>query len=211
MITAMAGLLGERGTLQQMRGRGEPAPEIIDQGGLGRHFGKPRVLLHQQVFAGIARQHGRGVVIQLAVGEVEQRRLDDDVLELVHHLLFERIGAFGQCRGLRVIIHLDLLAVRRSVNVSRHFRHGRIEANVASRMHSSGIARSRRQPSREFAQAPAFFAGTRNIIAFSGSVAKGCKGAHSRKRWRGAACSRPPSTGAEAARLLSQRSRAAAC
>jgi hypothetical protein len=95
-----------------MRGRGEAAFEVVDQGRLGRHLGKAWVFPHQQVFARIARQLGHRIVGQLAIGEIEQCRLDDDVLKLVHHVLFERIGAFGQGHCLSVVIHVDLLAAR---------------------------------------------------------------------------------------------------
>ena len=35
-------------------------------------------------------------IVDLAVGQVEQYRLGDDVLKLVHHLLFELVGALRQ-------------------------------------------------------------------------------------------------------------------
>jgi hypothetical protein len=91
----LASLFSVRGALQKMRGRCEPALEIVDQSRLGGHLGKARVLFHDQIFAGIVRQDVRYVVGQLAVGQVEQCRLDGDALEFVHHVLFERISTFG--------------------------------------------------------------------------------------------------------------------
>jgi hypothetical protein len=40
-------------------------------------------------------------------------------------MLFERVGAFGQCHALGVIIHLDLLAVRRSANLPQKLKPNR--------------------------------------------------------------------------------------
>jgi hypothetical protein len=72
---------------------------------------------------------------------------------------------------LRVIIHLDLLAVRRSVNVPRQFRHGRIESCVA--VYPFYQNRPMCRPAFKLIGLGAWIlARKRNLIAFKGPVAK---------------------------------------
>jgi hypothetical protein len=71
--------------------------EEIHQGRSLRHLRQPRVVAHQHVLARVLGEQRRTVGnARITVGEVEQTRLDDDRIELAHHLVLEGIGAFGQ-------------------------------------------------------------------------------------------------------------------
>ena len=94
------------GALQEVIHGGEAVVEIVEQRRLRRHLRQPRVVAHQHVLAGVLRlQRNAAVVADLAVGEVEQKRLGDDALELFFHLMFELVGTFRQCLGLLVDVH----------------------------------------------------------------------------------------------------------
>jgi hypothetical protein len=90
--------------LQQMRGRGEPRLEEIDQRRLLRHRRQPRIGAHEEMLAGMGGEQSRPLRhLHLAVAEIEQRRAGGDALaQFVHHGLFELVGALGE--GLRFVL-----------------------------------------------------------------------------------------------------------
>ena len=128
-LLAVPVLERERRALQQMVGRGEPAAEIVDEGGLLRHFRKARVLAHEEELAGVLRlQRGATCHLDPAVGQIAQHRLGDDVLEFMHHALFElvcalrqrhQVGDFARCR-LRSHLTLPCLSADWPVHWSLH-------------------------------------------------------------------------------------------
>src|SRR5215210_3559541 len=95
-----------------MCGGSKSAAKIIHQRRLLRHFRKPRIFSHQHVLAGIFGHERRPALhLHLAVGKTEQDGLCDDVLQLMHHMLFERVGALGKrgFYGVSMNLHLILL------------------------------------------------------------------------------------------------------
>jgi len=76
--------------LQDMRRRAEAIFEKVDQGRLFRHFRQPRIVAHQDPRLRVLRHDRAGVRrrTHIAFGHAVEPRLDDDVVELVAHLLF---------------------------------------------------------------------------------------------------------------------------
>jgi hypothetical protein len=84
--------------LQDMRRRAKAVFEEVDQGRLLRHRRQPGIVAHQYPRLRVLRHQRAGIGrrVHIAFRQAVEPRLDDDVVELIAHLLFERIGPLAQ-------------------------------------------------------------------------------------------------------------------
>src|SRR5262245_1296599 len=66
--------------------------KIVEKRWLGRHFGQPRIVVHEVILAILSRElRSSGGRAELAVGHIEQRRFRNEYIEIVAHLPLEGI------------------------------------------------------------------------------------------------------------------------